>query len=402
MIGRRLPGVASPISPAALAHAFVASVWAPQALSTRATRRVETRFGASRALLTDSGTSALVLALRVAVPPGGVVGFPGFACVDLAAAARFAGVRVRLYDLDPASLSPDLDSVDQLLRRGVDAIVVAHLFGYPADVPGVRERAARAGVPVIEDSAQGAAGTLHGRRLGSLGDLAVLSFGRGKGLCAGGGGALLAFDARWSGALDALALSAPSRGWTNLSATAVQWALGRPSLYAIPSVMPWLHLGEMVYHAAREPGSLSLGSCALIESAIDMEDTDVAVRRANARAYDDAVRGAARVTPTLSITGGAPGYLRYAVRDLADERGACATLGILRSYPRTLAEQEELQPMLVACEPPTPGASELRQTSFTLPTHRFVNTRDTHAIAAWLHDARALQRAFRPDEHRSM
>lgn len=389
---RRLPGVASPISPAALAHAFVASVWAPQDLSTRARARVERRFGASRALLTDSGTSALVIALRLAVRPGGVVGFPGFACVDLAAAARFAGVRVRLYDLDPASLSPDLDSVDQLLRRGVDAIVVAHLFGYPADVPGVRERAARAGVPVIEDSAQGAAGTLHDRRLGSFGDLAVLSFGRGKGMCAGGGGALLAFDARWSGALDALVLSEPSRGWTNLSTTAVQWALGRPSLYAIPSMLPWLHLGEMVYHAAHEPASLSLGSCALLESAIALERADVLVRHRRALDYDAAARVGAQLSPAVVLPGGDSGYLRYAVRDLGGEREVSVALGVLRSYPRTLAEQDELRPLLASGEPTLPGATELRRTLFTLPTHRFVSESDQRAIASWLRAPRVAAR----------
>jgi hypothetical protein len=381
---RRQPGVASPISPAALAGSFVESVWARDDLPRRARALVERRYGARRALLTDSGTSALVLALRLAVPRGGVVGFPGYACVDLAAAARFAGVRVRLYDLDPASLGPDLDSVDQLLRRGVDALVVAHLFGYPADVPSVRERAARAGVPVIEDAAQGAGASHRGRRLGSLGELSVLSFGRGKGLCAGGGGALLGFEPRWVGDLDAHALRAPSRGWSNLSKTVVQWALGRPSVYALPSMIPSLHLGEMVYHPAHEPASLSLGSCALLASAIAMEDGDVAARRECARAYDDLTSAAPRLASTATPAASEPSFLRYAVRDLGGARAPNASLGVLRPYPRTLAEQEELRPQIVSGEPPIPGATELRRTLFTLPTHRFVRDSDRDAIAAWL------------------
>ncbi len=389
MIFRRQPGVASPISPAALARGLIDSVRVADELPRRATTLVERRYGAARALLTDSGTSALVLALRLAVPPGGVVGFPGYACVDLAAAARFAGVRVRLYDLDPATLGPDLDSVDQLLRRGVDAIVVAHLFGFPADVPAVRERAARAGVPVIEDAAQGAGASLRGRRLGSLGELAVLSFGRGKGLCAGGGGALLGFEPRWVGAFDALALEAPSRGWSNLSKTVVQWALGRPSVYALPSMIPWLHLGEMVYYPAHEPASLSLGSCSLLGSAIAMEDGDVTARRECARAYDDLTRDAPRLASTVTPPGSDASFLRYAVRDRGGARAPSAALGILRPYPRTLAEQEELRPVLVSDEPPIPGASELRRTLFTLPTHRFVRDSDREAMAAWLRAPRA-------------
>jgi dTDP-4-amino-4,6-dideoxygalactose transaminase len=77
--------------------------------------------------LFDSGTSALVVALRAAVPPGGTVAFPSYSCVDLAAAARFTGVRVRLYDLDPTTLSADLSSLERTLQRGVDAVVAVHL-----------------------------------------------------------------------------------------------------------------------------------------------------------------------------------------------------------------------------------------------------------------------------------
>jgi perosamine synthetase len=384
MIARRVPPVASPISPASLVSAFADSFRAPDQLAARARSLVEVRYEAARAVLTDSGTSALVLALRLTVPPGGVVGFPGYACADLAAAARFAGVRVRLYDIDPGSLSPDLDSVDRALARGVDALVVAHLFGYPADVPAVRERAAKVGVPVIEDAAQGTGGTLQGRRLGSLGELSVLSFGRGKGLCAGGGGALLGFEARWADAMGSLTPRAPSRGLANLAKTAAQWALGRPSVYALPSMVPGLHLGEMVYHPAHEPASLSLGSCSLLASAIALEDTDVAMRRANARRYRDVARNAARLAPVEPLRGSDGGYLRYAVRDAGGARTAADALGIVRPYPRTLAEQEELQAVLLADEPSTPGASELRRSLFVLPTHRLVSESDVRRISRWL------------------
>ncbi|HET7188411.1 MAG TPA: DegT/DnrJ/EryC1/StrS family aminotransferase [Gemmatimonadaceae bacterium] len=384
MILRRQPAVASPISPMAVAHALIASLHASASGREQARALVARRYDARGAVLTDSGTSALVHALRLAVPSGGIVGFPAYACVDLAAAARYAGVRVRLYDLDPATLSPDLESVRALVQRGVSAIVVAHLFGYPADVPGVREIAAPAGAPVIEDAAQGTGGSLDGRRLGTMGDLAVLSFGRGKGLCAGGGGALLAFDERWSGAMAALPPMPSSRGWTNLATTAVQWALGRPSVYAFPSMLPWLRLGEMVYHPAHEPRGLSAGSGALLASAFAMEAADVETRRRHARVYDEIVRASAELAAVTPVARGVAGCLRYPVRDLGASRAPDAALGIVRPYPRTLAEQDELQPVLMSGEPSMSGATELRRTLVTLPTHRFVSDVDHHAIRRWL------------------
>src|SRR5205085_6679 len=118
------------------------------------------------------------------------------------------------------------------------------------------------GATVIEDAAQGAGGSLRGRRLGSLGELAVVSFGRGKGLCASGGGALLTSrendEDRLAANLGDVERSAPQRGWSGLAKGAIQWALGRPSVYALPSMLPWLHLGEMVYHAASEPRPMPL------------------------------------------------------------------------------------------------------------------------------------------------
>lgn len=383
MIGRRQLAVASPISVTALGRAFIQSMNAGAA-EARARQMVSDAVRARATTLTDSGTSALVLALRLALPKGGTVAYPGYACVDLAAAARLAGVRVRLYDLDPSTMSPDLDSVKRALDRGVDAVVVAHLFGYAADVVSVRELAENRGVVVIEDAAQGAGGTLNGSRLGSLGDLGVLSFGRGKGLCASGGGALVGFGERWGKAVAAVQLEAAGRGWSGLAKTAIQWGLGRPSVYAVPSNLPWLHLGEMVYHAAEEPTGMPSSATALLRSAFALEGPDVATRRGNARALGAAVARAPHLKSIDGIANSTPGYLRYAVRDVGGGRTIEPGLGVVQPYPRTLSEQPELTPVLIGGEPATPGAAELRRSLFTLPTHRFVDARDLTALTRWI------------------
>lgn len=355
---------------------------------------VSETFHSQGAVLTDSGTSALVLALRLAAPASGTVGLPAYGCVDLVAAALRAGVRVRLYDIDPATLSPDLDSVHRLVQRGVDAIVVAHLFGYAADVPGVQRIASANGVTVIEDAAQGAGGSLASRRLGSLGDLSVVSFGRGKGLCAAGGGALLVPNTEWQRRLDEIIFPMPGRGMGGLSAAMVQWILGRPAVYAIPSSIPWLHLGEMVYHPASEPGPMSAASMSLVPSAFALEADDIAYRRRAARSLDAAVHDdgdLARVTP---IAGSHPGYLRYALRDVRGDRRPEPALGIVRPYPRALPAYPELAPVLVPAEPTMHGGIEIARTLLTLPTHRFVRPRDLAAAVAWM-DA-GIPRDIRP------
>jgi hypothetical protein len=91
----------------------------------------------------------------------------------------------------------------------------------------------------------------------------------------------------------------------------------------------------------------------------------------------------AGIAGTSVLPGAAPGYLRYAVRDVDGGRVADPVLGILSSYPRTLAEQPELRPILLDASRPIPGATELRRTLFTLPTHRFVHAGDLVRMRSW-------------------
>jgi perosamine synthetase len=384
MIGRRQLAVASPVSLKGILTSVVDSARGSSQVATIAREVVARTFSASEVVLTDSGTSALVLAMRITAGKDGVVGLPAYACVDLAAAALAAGVRVRLYDVDPATLSPDLDSVGRMISRGVSAIVVAHLFGYPADVPAVQELAAREGVRVIEDAAQGAGGSLHHRRLGALGELAVLSFGRGKGLCAGGGGALLARGERWQSVIGELSLAPASRGWGGLASTFVQWVLGRPSIYWLPSMLPWLHLGEMVYHSAREPAEISAASASMVPTAISLEPADVAERRMRAKRFDALVDAGGKVSRPAPIAGGEPSYLRYPIRDTSGRHVPEERIGIVRPYPEPWIRWSQVSSIVEAGEPASPGASELASSLMTLPTHRFVTDADVAAIGRWL------------------
>jgi hypothetical protein len=350
------------------------------------------RYRCIDALLTDSGTSALILALRKVVPPGGTVAYPAYACIDLTSAALGAGVHVRLYDVDPATLSPNLESVRAVIRRGVDAIVVAHLYGYPADMIGVGELAAEEGIPVIEDAAQGAGGTLHGVPLGGLGDLAILSFGRGKGTTGGSGGAILVRTpalADWTKNVRK-DLPVSSRGASEVLSLAAQRVLSHPNLYALPASLPGLKLGEMVYHPPRQPRAMSGASSAILRWTLQLEKRDVSERRARATDLLSRVREIPGVLAVRSIPGGESGYLRLALIDRDGTRSPRADLGALRGYPMTLDEHPQLQPLLRTGERAGKGSRFLRESLFTAPTHSHVGQSDLASLTEWL-DAGELE-----------
>lgn len=385
MISRQQPPVHSPVRVRALVRGAGAAIArAGRANRERVEAALAARYGARAVVLTDSGTSALVMALRLMAHGGGTVAFPGYCCIDLTAAAIRARVRVRLYDLDPTTLSPDLESVERALARGVDAVLVAHLYGFPADVAGVTELAHRVGVHVIEDAAQGSGGTLDGRPLGAFGPLTILSFGRGKGVTGGGGGALMAMTMEWAERLSALraTLGAGGAGWRELGVAGAQWLFGRPALYGIPASIPALRLGEMVYHPAHEPRPMSSAGAAIVRDALAGAAIEAARRRQRAKELVASLAEADGLRVISPIALGRSGYLRLPVLDFTGREGD-PRLGILRGYPRTLVEQEELGPWLCEGEVGPRGSALLGRSLFTVPTHGMLSASDLSGIRNW-------------------
>jgi dTDP-4-amino-4,6-dideoxygalactose transaminase len=292
---------------------------------------------------------------------------------------------VRLYDLDPATLSPNLESVRRTLRRGADALVITHLYGYPADFHGVRGIGAEFGVPIVEDAAQAAGGKLRGVRLGALGDVSILSFGRGKGLAAGSGGAVLMRNGFERNHVDAIrdTLAAAHEGGFEFISLAAQWLLARPALYGIPSSIPTLRLGETVYKPAHEPRSISSLAAAILPSALGLELEESRARRAHAAAILSTLTRGARVDAVKPIPGGESGYLRLAVLDPSGALSPAVRLGAVRGYPMTLDQHPQLESLLEPGECAGSGSCYIRDRLITLPTHSRVRSADVLRIAMW-------------------
>jgi len=391
--------VRSPLSVAALFAGARAAV-ARSSLSTRAEDRVvrllHARYAPTSVLLTDSGTTALTGALlglagtardRSRAP----VAMPAYGCYDLATAAEGAGVRVLLYDLDPRTLAPDLDQVRAALREGAGAIVVAHLYGYPVDLSDVNRLAKEAGVVVIEDAAQAAGATLAKVPAGAQASLAVLSFGRGKGLTGGGGGALLGFDDVAAGVLERVraSLREPRRGLPQLLTLAAQWLFEDPNLYAVPAALPFLRLGETIYRAPRAGRAPNATSCSVVAETWALAGREVEVRRRNAERLLVALRRQPELQPVVPSPSARPGYLRLPVlaspRAMRSVAGTAARrLGVMRGYPRPLCDLERFAQRCLNRDAGFPGSRLLAGQLCTLPTHGGLGDRDLGRLEEWI------------------
>ncbi len=147
-----------------------------------------------RVLLTTSCTHALELsALVLDVGPGDEVIVPSFTFVSTANAFALRGADLVFADIRPDTLNLDERQLPELITRRTKAIVPVHYAGVGCRMDAILEAAGD--VAVIEDNAHGLFGTYRGRRLGTFGKLATLSFHETKNFTCGEGGALLINDA---------------------------------------------------------------------------------------------------------------------------------------------------------------------------------------------------------------
>ena len=282
---RAQPPVHSPIGLAALL-AGAGGLLAGGTARDRVERLLRESYLPSGLLLTDSGTTALHLALRLAVAERpGPVALPAYCCYDIATAADAAGVSFVLYDLDPTSLGPDWASLRRALDRGAQVVVAVHLYGMPVDLPALESMVASAGAVVIEDAAQAAGARLGHRPAGSAGRYAVLSFGRGKGMTGGRGGALLANtpDAAERLATVSTALEGRSGSARDAATLLAQWLLARPSIYGLPLSIPSLRLGETIYRLPSPPAAPSSFAAGVLTRTLRLASAEAERRRSNAR-----------------------------------------------------------------------------------------------------------------------
>jgi dTDP-4-amino-4,6-dideoxygalactose transaminase len=157
---------------------------------------LEQQAGTARALLTHSCTAALEMAaLLLDLEPGDEVILPSFTFVSTANAFVLRGAVPVFVDIRTDTLNLDERLIEAAVTPRTRAICVVHYAGVACEMDAILEIAARHGLAVIEDAAQGVMASYRGRPLGTLGRYGALSFHETKNLISGEGGALLVNDA---------------------------------------------------------------------------------------------------------------------------------------------------------------------------------------------------------------
>lgn len=155
--------------------------------------------GAPHAVLVNSGTSALYLALKaLGIGPGDSVIVPAYTFPATANAVLWAGAVPVLADVNPLTWNLDAATVEARLAEmkpaaaaRIQAVMPVQCFGNPVDIRPLLRLAKRRGWKVIEDAACALGSTLDGEACGTHGDAGCFSFHPRKVLTTGEGGAVL-------------------------------------------------------------------------------------------------------------------------------------------------------------------------------------------------------------------
>jgi dTDP-4-amino-4,6-dideoxygalactose transaminase len=262
----------------------------------------------------SSGTDALLCSLMaLGVGPGDEVICPAFTFFATAGSIARLGARPVFADIDPGTFNVNPDEVRKKVTRNTKAIMPVHLFGQLADMEAINDIAATNGLTVVEDAAQAIGAKRDGTPACAHGFAGCLSFYPTKNLGGfGDGGAIC----------------------TNDDAFAERCRLLR------------VHgSGTKTYHHQFIGGMFRLAAIqgAVLDIKLKHLDNWHAMRRRNARIYDESLAGSAVVTPRID-KGNWSIYNQYVVRvqdrDAVKARLAEAGVGSAVYYPIPLHLQE--------------------------------------------------------------
>jgi dTDP-4-amino-4,6-dideoxygalactose transaminase len=148
----------------------------------------------------SSGTAGLHLALQIlGVGAGDRVLVSSLTFAATANAVRYTGAVPVFVDADEKSWNMDPDLLAEALADGpYAACLTVDLYGQCADYDRISPLCSEAGIPLIEDAAEALGSTFQGRKAGSFGEIATLSFNGNKIITTSGGGALVTDDEGWA------------------------------------------------------------------------------------------------------------------------------------------------------------------------------------------------------------
>lgn len=148
--------------------------------------------GVKRAVLANSGTSALDLGIRtLELPKGSEVIVPACSFPTPIASLINCGLKPVVADIELGNYFLSPQSVEKSISNNTSAIFIVYAAGLVGKLDEILKIARKNKLKIIEDNCDGFGGTFDGRMLGSFGEFSAISTHAAHIISTGEGGAVL-------------------------------------------------------------------------------------------------------------------------------------------------------------------------------------------------------------------
>lgn len=133
--------------------------------------------GVNYAIGVSNGTDALLLSLAsLGIGPGDEVITTPFTFFATAEIIAILGAKPVFCDIDAKTLNIDPEEISEAISKKTKAILPVHLYGQSADMDKIMQIAQDNNLKVVEDMAQAIGSEYKGKKVGTFGDTACISF----------------------------------------------------------------------------------------------------------------------------------------------------------------------------------------------------------------------------------
>ena len=339
-------------------------------------------FDVKHIFLVSSGKAALTLILEAlkSRDTRREVIIPAYTCFSVPAAILKAGLKVSLCDINPGTLDFDYELLKKAINKDTLCVVPSNLFGIPSDLEKISELCEVYQTFIVEDAAQAMGETYNGKMLGTIGDVGFFSLGRGKNVTCGSGGVIVTNS---DNIADAILRKYSKLDYPSLMKEIKDYILlvfmtifVRPSLYWLPSAMPFLKLGETIFPKGFPVYKLSGIKAAILSNWKSRLEESNRLRKNAVESFGQycnisksCLRMPIMFTDQIS---------RDDVYLTSKEKG----LGVSKMYPSPINEIEEIKQSFNGEE--YPMARSVADRLLTVPTHQLLSEADKERILYFL------------------
>lgn len=379
--------------------------WLRHALTDRDTvlrfgEEIRARCGIRHCTFVSTGRAALTLVLLALKNLDGgrrdEVAIPSYTCFSVASSVVKAGLKIRLVDIDPATLDFSSEALERTDWSRVLAVVATNLYGLPNDLPTITKIARSRNVFVVDDAAQCLGGSVGGRHSGTWGDAGIYSLDKGKNITSIDGGVIVTNSDAVAAALTehTRTLRQPTFGQTaaNIAKLLAYASMLHPTRYWIPNALPFLSLGTTVYRTDYPLAQYDSWLAPMGRRLFARLDAVNARRVGTADQLMKDLPWGPNLQPVRAGRSSAPVYLRLPVlvgpeiRDTLVAACRRSGIGATASYPASIHDIPEVTDYLRSGEQDAIGARMVADRIVTLPTHPYVTAEDRAHMATVVAD----------------